>query len=68
MAVFINSAMLSGVVPVILAAEFLSGGEIFRLFLLAAALVASVVGVVLRYIPAANAYFAQSWAYRAMRR
>lgn len=60
---------LTGLVQVILAAGgFLSGGELFRLFLLAAAMVALVVGVVLLYIPAANAYFAQSGAYRAVRR
>jgi hypothetical protein len=45
-----------------LVAGFLSGGELFRLFLLAATLVASVIGVVL-YIPAANTYFPQSRAY-----
>ncbi len=49
----------------VIAAGSLSGGELFRLFLLAAALIALLGGVVLLYIPAANAYFAQSQAYRA---
>ncbi len=66
--VFVSYGGLIGLVQFILAAGgFLSGGELFRLFLLATALVALVVGVVLLYIPAANAYFAQSRAYRAMR-
>lgn len=67
--VLVSFGLLSVLVQAMLAAArgLLSGGELFRAFLLAAALVAVVAGVVLLYIPAANAYFAQSRAYRAMR-